>query len=133
MFGPACGFILGSLCTKFYVDAIFIDTSEFSRFFPAYSSCPLYVGVVNQLLPVPLRRYAGHHSRRPAVDRSLVGRLPPVRCLTLLLRSLDVWLPTVAADQRARGGGRQRASYAPSFSESRLRDSKAQQRDCTQP
>lgn len=30
MFGPACGFILGSLCTKFYVDAIFIDTSEFN-------------------------------------------------------------------------------------------------------
>lgn len=29
VFGPACGFILGSLCTKFYVDAIFIDTSEF--------------------------------------------------------------------------------------------------------
>lgn len=28
VFGPACGFILGSLCTKFYVDAIFIDTSE---------------------------------------------------------------------------------------------------------
>ncbi|KAG7216059.1 hypothetical protein INR49_007811, partial [Caranx melampygus] len=27
VFGPACGFILGSLCTKFYVDAIFIDTS----------------------------------------------------------------------------------------------------------
>ncbi|XP_068595270.1 solute carrier organic anion transporter family member 3A1 [Brachionichthys hirsutus] len=26
VFGPACGFILGSLCTKFYVDAIFIDT-----------------------------------------------------------------------------------------------------------
>lgn len=30
VFGPACGFILGSLCTKFYVDAIFIDTSEFN-------------------------------------------------------------------------------------------------------
>lgn len=29
VFGPACGFILGSLCTKFYVDAIFIDASEF--------------------------------------------------------------------------------------------------------
>uniref|UniRef100_A0A667WMS4 Solute carrier organic anion transporter family member n=1 Tax=Myripristis murdjan TaxID=586833 RepID=A0A667WMS4_9TELE len=28
VFGPACGFILGSLCTKFYVDAIFIDTSR---------------------------------------------------------------------------------------------------------
>lgn len=28
MFGPACGFILGSLCTKFYVDALFIDTGE---------------------------------------------------------------------------------------------------------
>uniref|UniRef100_A0A3B3R472 Solute carrier organic anion transporter family member n=1 Tax=Paramormyrops kingsleyae TaxID=1676925 RepID=A0A3B3R472_9TELE len=27
VFGPACGFILGSLCTKFYVDAVFIDTS----------------------------------------------------------------------------------------------------------
>ncbi|XP_075998525.1 solute carrier organic anion transporter family member 3A1 isoform X2 [Genypterus blacodes] len=26
VFGPACGFILGSLCTKFYVDAIFIDS-----------------------------------------------------------------------------------------------------------
>lgn len=30
VFGPACGFILGSVCTKFYVDAIFIDTSEFN-------------------------------------------------------------------------------------------------------
>lgn len=30
VFGPACGFILGSLCTKFYVDAVFIDTSEFT-------------------------------------------------------------------------------------------------------
>lgn len=29
VFGPACGFILGSLCTKFYVDAIFIGNSEF--------------------------------------------------------------------------------------------------------
>ncbi|KAM6961089.1 solute carrier organic anion transporter family member 3A1 isoform 2-T2 [Aplochiton taeniatus] len=28
VFGPACGFILGSLCTKFYVDAAFIDTSK---------------------------------------------------------------------------------------------------------
>ncbi|XP_072326608.1 solute carrier organic anion transporter family member 3A1 isoform X1 [Scyliorhinus torazame] len=28
VFGPACGFILGSLCTKFYVDAVFIDTSK---------------------------------------------------------------------------------------------------------
>ncbi|KAG9332122.1 hypothetical protein JZ751_015840 [Albula glossodonta] len=27
VFGPACGFILGSLCTKIYVDAVFIDTS----------------------------------------------------------------------------------------------------------
>ncbi|XP_029951973.1 solute carrier organic anion transporter family member 3A1 isoform X2 [Salarias fasciatus] len=28
VFGPACGFILGSLCTKFYVDAMFIDTNK---------------------------------------------------------------------------------------------------------
>uniref|UniRef100_A0AAV2KUF1 Solute carrier organic anion transporter family member n=1 Tax=Knipowitschia caucasica TaxID=637954 RepID=A0AAV2KUF1_KNICA len=28
VFGPACGFILGSVCTKYYVDAIFIDTAE---------------------------------------------------------------------------------------------------------
>ncbi|XP_016147872.1 solute carrier organic anion transporter family member 3A1-like, partial [Sinocyclocheilus grahami] len=27
VFGPACGFILGSLCTKVYVDAVFIDTT----------------------------------------------------------------------------------------------------------
>ncbi|OBS71784.1 hypothetical protein A6R68_13639, partial [Neotoma lepida] len=28
VFGPACGFILGSFCTKIYVDAVFIDTSH---------------------------------------------------------------------------------------------------------
>ncbi|PWA18956.1 hypothetical protein CCH79_00004810 [Gambusia affinis] len=28
VFGPACGFILGSICTKVYVDAVFIDTSK---------------------------------------------------------------------------------------------------------
>lgn len=42
VFGPACGFILGSLCTKFYVDAIFIDTSEFKMsllFFACVSLC----------------------------------------------------------------------------------------------
>ncbi|KAM9817058.1 solute carrier organic anion transporter family member 3A1-like [Neosynchiropus ocellatus] len=27
VFGPACGFILGSMCTKVYVDAVFTDTS----------------------------------------------------------------------------------------------------------
>lgn len=32
VFGPACGFILGSVCTNFYVDALFIDTSEFQFF-----------------------------------------------------------------------------------------------------
>lgn len=37
VFGPACGFILGSVCTKFYVDAVFVDTSEF-QFIP-FSVC----------------------------------------------------------------------------------------------
>lgn len=41
VFGPACGFILGSLCTKYYVDAIFIDTSEFSRFCFFFQRTPL--------------------------------------------------------------------------------------------
>ncbi|XP_036417563.1 solute carrier organic anion transporter family member 3A1 [Colossoma macropomum] len=30
VFGPACGFILGSVCTKFYVDAVFINTNNLS-------------------------------------------------------------------------------------------------------
>lgn len=34
MFGPACGFILGSLCTKVYVDAVF-DTSEYKLHVPS--------------------------------------------------------------------------------------------------
>ena len=41
VFGPACGFILGSLCTKFYVNAIFIDTSEsWCQFSLLWSSVP---------------------------------------------------------------------------------------------
>lgn len=33
VFGPACGFILGSFCTKIYVDAVFIDTSKAHLYF----------------------------------------------------------------------------------------------------
>ncbi|XP_047009434.1 solute carrier organic anion transporter family member 3A1 isoform X2 [Ictalurus punctatus] len=31
VFGPACGFILGSVCTKFYVDAVFVDTKRYGN------------------------------------------------------------------------------------------------------
>ncbi len=38
VFGPACGFILGSVCTKVYVDAVFIDTSELAVAFSLHVS-----------------------------------------------------------------------------------------------
>ncbi|CAL8236945.1 unnamed protein product [Boreogadus saida] len=40
VFGPACGFILGSICTKFYVDAIFIDSSKLGL----YPEDPRWIG-----------------------------------------------------------------------------------------
>ena len=93
------------------------------------SLCPPPVCALHWLLLCLSTRVAGHHSRRPAVDRGLVGRLPPVRCLTLLLGSLHVRLPSVAAEG---GGGRERAGDASSLSY-RLWDSKAQQRGRIQP
>lgn len=37
--------------------------------------------------------YAGHHARWPSLDWGVVGRLPPLRCLTLPVGPLHVWFP----------------------------------------
>ncbi|XP_051953612.1 solute carrier organic anion transporter family member 3A1-like [Xyrauchen texanus] len=40
VFGPACGFILGSVCTNVYVDALFIDTTKLE----IYPDDPRWIG-----------------------------------------------------------------------------------------
>lgn len=51
VFGPACGFILGSVCTKVYVDAVFIDTSELAgAFFFAFRQISKYSSTLMRYL-----------------------------------------------------------------------------------
>lgn len=58
-----------------------------------------------------LCRQAGHHARWPKVDWRMVGGVPALWCLTFLLISPDVRIPTVP-DPPARALGRSGASHA---------------------
>ncbi|XP_062860621.1 solute carrier organic anion transporter family member 3A1 [Trichomycterus rosablanca] len=44
VFGPACGFILGSVCTKFYVDTALVDTGEFKSKLEITPDDPRWIG-----------------------------------------------------------------------------------------
>lgn len=58
------------------------------------------------------------------MDRCVVGRLPALRCLTLLLVPADVWVPTVLAPTAGARWG-ERAGHA---SREGLREGQAEQR-----
>ncbi|KAF2986822.1 hypothetical protein EK904_008635 [Melospiza melodia maxima] len=78
VFGPACGFILGSFCTKIYVDAVFIDTTWWGGFLLCgallfFSSLPMF-GFPQALGPRPER--AGDSEQAMLPDRDCQRHKP---------------------------------------------------------
>ncbi|XP_013915019.1 PREDICTED: solute carrier organic anion transporter family member 3A1 [Thamnophis sirtalis] len=71
VFGPACGFILGSLCTKIYVDAVFIDTSKLDitpddpRWIGAWWAGFLLCGALLFFSSLPMFGFPQSLTRRP--------------------------------------------------------------------
>ncbi|XP_058011882.1 solute carrier organic anion transporter family member 3A1 [Ahaetulla prasina] len=71
VFGPACGFILGSFCTKIYVDAVFIDTSKLDitpddpRWIGAWWAGFLLCGALLFFSSLPMFGFPQSLTRRP--------------------------------------------------------------------
>ncbi|OCT89765.1 solute carrier organic anion transporter family member 3A1 [Xenopus laevis] len=74
VFGPACGFILGSFCTKIYVDAFLTDTSKLDitpedpRWIGAWWAGFLLCGVLLFFSSLPM--FGFPQSLSPQIDRS---------------------------------------------------------------
>ncbi|XP_034987117.1 solute carrier organic anion transporter family member 3A1 [Zootoca vivipara] len=85
VFGPACGFILGSFCTKIYVDAVFIDTSKLDitpddpRWIGAWWAGFLLCGALLFFSSLPMFGFPQSLTRRPELLAEVEQAMLPDR------------------------------------------------------
>ncbi|XP_042331511.1 solute carrier organic anion transporter family member 3A1 [Sceloporus undulatus] len=104
VFGPACGFILGSFCTKIYVDAVFIDTSKLDitpddpRWIGAWWAGFLLCGALLFFSSLPMFGFPQSLTRRPELMAEAEQAMLPNRDYERLPKPSNGVLPRHAME-----------------------------------